>query len=402
LILTGILFIISKEKMLKKRIPGLVGVFVLLLGAVAGISLLRNRQEIREKAAASASIWLSAPPSVVAGEPFDINIEVDPGSNLVVGLELEMSFDPRYLSISGISLGTFLPGQVDIVRNEIDNNAGTISYVIWINPTSRGYASARGTAATIHATAVSPVASTSVDIGPGSLIASYDDPGNNVLQTASGLVISIVSPTPTLLPTATPTVTPTSLPTPTYTTTPTLTPTPTISLTPTPTCQVSAPVFNTAKITPDDNTLFSSKTSSVQTSVSVSSFGSCGASKRLEFWMYPQDDPSMQLKVCEYMSALENVDYECDLFIPRPLNQRKFVWKAIAYNESGSTSIERSIRIAYEGDCDLSGRVDIVDYGIFFDSFAKVDFDERADINSDGVVNVVDYSYLFYNFGKAI
>ncbi|KKQ45732.1 MAG: Chitinase, partial [Candidatus Woesebacteria bacterium GW2011_GWA1_37_8] len=79
---------------------------------------------------------------------------------------------------------------------------------------------------------LSSTPNTQITFGSGTLVASLEDPGNNVVQNLTNLSLVVGTPTPT--PTSTPT--PTRTPTPTFTNTPTPTftntPTPTIALRP--------------------------------------------------------------------------------------------------------------------------------------------------------------------------
>ena len=212
----------------------LLVVLIIAVGAFIGIYLLRSSQDIREEAAPSTSLSMTTNTTLIhPGQSFSVNVNATPGNNQVIGVQLDISFDPRYINVSDVTLGTFLPGQVDIVKKEIDNVAGTIFYVVWINPATRVYATAPGLVATIIASApLSSTPNTQITFGSGTLVASLEDPGNNVVQNLTNLSLVVGTPTPT--PTSTPT--PTRTPTPTFTNTPTPTftntPTPTIALRP--------------------------------------------------------------------------------------------------------------------------------------------------------------------------
>jgi len=113
-----------------KIIISVVSVILLVVGVVAGVLLVRRNQDIREKAAAASSMIIS--PSTLSKFPsntgtFEVVLNAD--VNEVVGIDIDLIFDPTAMSITSMSAGTSISAWGnENPNNAFDNIAGTIFY----------------------------------------------------------------------------------------------------------------------------------------------------------------------------------------------------------------------------------------------------------------------------------
>ena len=111
----------------------LIIVFLLILAAIPlTILLVKQRQEIRQKAVPATTLYLD--PATITTQPndtFTVNVMIRTGENLVTAAELHFSFNSTYLEAQSIQNGSFLenvlvPGTVD---------SGTASITLGSSPT---------------------------------------------------------------------------------------------------------------------------------------------------------------------------------------------------------------------------------------------------------------------------
>src|SRR3989344_4865141 len=94
--------------MVKKIIlPIIIGV-LLLAGVIVGIYLVRQQQDIREKAAPATVLNFSPSQDTMrVGDAKSVTVNIDTGSNVVGAIQLNMVYDPAYLQVSNFQRGTF-------------------------------------------------------------------------------------------------------------------------------------------------------------------------------------------------------------------------------------------------------------------------------------------------------
>ena len=68
---------------------------------------------------------------------YSLPVIIQTGKNLVTGVQLELSFDPKIITNVSIQQGTFFSKPV-ILLNNIDIEAGRISYALGISPEESG------------------------------------------------------------------------------------------------------------------------------------------------------------------------------------------------------------------------------------------------------------------------
>lgn len=235
---------------LKKIVlPIAVGI-LLLVGIIVGIYLVRQQQEIREKAAPATVLNLTpSQDTLKVGETRNITVNIDTGPNIVGAIKLNVVFDPAYVSVSNFTRGTFF-------QTPIQNPAvagGRLTMVaggqVGNFPTGTGQVASFTLTALQAGSTVIAFDSTQTEVsGTGSdrnanvlLINQLGSSSLTILAAAtSPTPTQPLTPTPTTPPGVTVTVTPTPTsggggPAPTATATPTPTQAPGTTATPTPT-----------------------------------------------------------------------------------------------------------------------------------------------------------------------
>jgi len=206
---------------MSKKILIIIGILVILISIPLTIFLVKQRQELRMKAALATVLSLSpAAITKAVEETFNVDIVVNTNENSIVSADIDLTFNPNILEALSISAGSFFESPTEPTRL-INNNLGKIQYSLFTMTAKQG----AGTLASIvfkgKGPGISQVTfdSTTTVGGIGETEAlSRAEPGSYVIASAA-------TPTPT--PTTGPTTTPTQTPTPSPTSVPTMTPIPT-------------------------------------------------------------------------------------------------------------------------------------------------------------------------------
>jgi hypothetical protein len=174
----------------KKTILLLVFIFFLSLAIFIGVILVRNRTIFYQKAAPSSRITLtSAGSGVELGKQFQVAANIDTGENEVVGIELDLAFDPAKLRLSSVSPGPFLASP-DAVGPVIDNSQGTAHYTLLVSPGNSGK-KGQGIIAYFNFDAIG-LGPTEISVNTGESIAvALKEGGQNVLTGSMPLVINV-------------------------------------------------------------------------------------------------------------------------------------------------------------------------------------------------------------------
>lgn len=217
----------------KKVIFAIIALILLTVAVVAGVLLVRQQQDIREEAAPATTLAVipsDLTPNV--GETFTAALNINTGSNQVVGTELYVNYDPNILEAIEVTQGTFFVNP-DAIGPQINNNTGTASYTLLLAPNSTPQVGS-GTVANIRFRAKSAGTST-ISFSPNSIVVAIGESGQNVLQSTTPGSVTVSSsqgqqnppsPTPTEAGSGgigggsgSPTSTPTPSPSPSPTTT---------------------------------------------------------------------------------------------------------------------------------------------------------------------------------------
>jgi hypothetical protein len=196
---------------LQHYIAPTIAVFLLVIGVVAGIVLVQSPQEFREQAAPATALFLS-PSSQTKnnGDPVTFSVLMNTGTNQVVGMDLVLSYDPSVLTVSSITKGAGIANFDSVIRNTIDNTAGSISYSVFTVDRTKSLSGNNIVALDIEAT-VKPNASqgnSTITLLPQTSVAALTE-GQNVVVSKVGATLTVGSgtaststPTSTIAPTS--------------------------------------------------------------------------------------------------------------------------------------------------------------------------------------------------------
>ena len=197
-------------------------VFLVLVVLVGLYMVTRNKNQPSKSGAANpVSVYFETESvSVGKNSEFSVKIKINPRSEKITGIELNLSFDKDKISLQGLDTSSTFPYVLQ--QASIDNNNGTASITIGVAvppaiPASgiSDIVTLRGRSKDILGQGILKVEQTSKAAASGKEV--------NVIESYGSMMVNVTLPTPTATPTATPTVTPTGLPTssPTGTATPT-------------------------------------------------------------------------------------------------------------------------------------------------------------------------------------
>lgn len=214
-----------------KRIVLIIVSLVMILAIPITVFVAMRSQEVRKKAAPATTLTLT--PTTLTkgvGEEFTLEARMDTGSNQIVAVDLDLSFDPTKLEAQWIHNGTMFP---NILSSGVVGS-GTVSIALGATTTTTPI-TGTGTVATIKfkalAATTSPVA---VRFTTETFVGALNEGSTNALTSSIPATITIggssssdTTPTPTPTTAVNSSITPTA--TPTGSVTPTLTITPTDS-----------------------------------------------------------------------------------------------------------------------------------------------------------------------------
>ncbi|KKQ85990.1 MAG: Glycoside hydrolase family 71 protein [Candidatus Woesebacteria bacterium GW2011_GWB1_38_8] len=134
----------------------------------------------------------SSTPTVVLGQTFTMNINVNTGINSIVGTELYINFDRTRLRAVDIVPGVFFANPVETLER-INNTTGTIDYVLHTppeTPAKRG--SGILAVMTFEAIGVGSAPITWITGVDGTIIGAINTGARNALKSATGATINIL------------------------------------------------------------------------------------------------------------------------------------------------------------------------------------------------------------------
>ncbi|TSC89451.1 MAG: autotransporter-associated beta strand repeat-containing protein [Microgenomates group bacterium Gr01-1014_5] len=188
-----------------KKIVAIIVLFLILAGLGAGLYLMRQQQDLREKAAPATTISIKKPAkTILVGESFDVTVEVDTSTNVLSGTELEINFDKEKLTLASFSPSTLLP--VELAKAQINNTAGSATISLGAQPANPPQG--KGTIATLKFEAKA-AGNAAITFGPNTKAAGTSE-ATNVIIAKNPATISIlaaggaVSPSPAQVASASP------------------------------------------------------------------------------------------------------------------------------------------------------------------------------------------------------
>jgi hypothetical protein len=245
----------------RKLIVAIFLVLVLVGGFVAGLFLVRQRQDIREEAAVpggEATVRLSPETgNFDVGDSFPVSVSFNTNGIAISGIAVQMEYPfsgtTPELTVSGLTINSSLLSSGDWscpTRNVRESGSTQIIEVACANTSATGYTTSNDVQLFRFNLTVGRVPQTNplpLTFNSAGTVITSEATGSDIALIPSSLgsytIGSGVQPTATPTPTGT---TSTSTPTPTPTTAvSTSTPTPTVTSTPTPTSTASATITTT-------------------------------------------------------------------------------------------------------------------------------------------------------------
>ncbi len=199
-------------------------VFVILIASIiAGVLLVKNNQNISEKAAPTTNLSFSpASSNVIKGQSFTTNIVTSTGSNIVTGFDIELTYNPAAIHLTSLTptqaLSNFTnPALGQVIRNEIDNTTGKARFIAYILNKDLGL-SGQHNVLLVSGNALTTAQAANYQISYSAItsIAAKNEIQNALLgKTAFSLTVvsSTPSPSPSNLPSSSPSISPSPSPT---------------------------------------------------------------------------------------------------------------------------------------------------------------------------------------------
>ncbi len=185
---------------------------ILILSLVAGVILVKRSQDIREKAAPLTNLSFSpATTSFVKGGKFSTNVNVDTGTNVLTGVDIELVYNPAVIQIDSIVPSTNISGLTSnttgsIIKNQIDNISGNARFIAYTFDKSLGVTGSKTIISILGSSSANANAgSYQITYGPFTALAAINE-GQNAVLNKTAFTITLTNPTP--VPTAAPTAPP--------------------------------------------------------------------------------------------------------------------------------------------------------------------------------------------------
>ena len=427
------------KKINNKVFIALLSVFILFVGLVAGTSLVKKIQEIREGAAPAPNVVISPQSiNVKRGDTFSFSVRSDTGSYQVAGVDLYVTFIPSVFEVTSVIKGSGLSDFSEWV-NEVDNVGGLISFTATTQNLTQLVQGSDVELIVVTGKVKSGASLGGYYIGFASGTILVDEEGNDIYATPvpgtinieSGVTITVIPPTST--PTTTPGVT--NTPTPSS---------PPTSPTVTPTLPASSYPDTILRIDPEQTTV------GLGTTFAMNLMIESGVNQVVGTQVYLSYNP-MVIRATnivpgtffqnpvETVKRLDSGLIEYVLHIPPEVSPSRgdavlanITFEALSEGVTDLTIASNSLVAAinldganalktrYKGTITVrraslpgdindmgtycgDGKVNILDYTILFEHFGEAPSTHPcADINEDGRVNILDYVILFENFGRTL
>lgn len=199
-----------------KKILALGFIVVLLAAIPFAVYLLQKQQEMRSRAAKSTTLSLVPTGSLIpatinkkVGEKFNLDVIIDPGTNVVTNLTLHVIYDEEKIATDTAEGGcgsSFCQTAVFLPNNNIKYTPGSIRIDLSTNPGPGSYVQTKTKVGSLTFKALAPtsVSPTQIGFGDKTLVTAQLplDPEENVLSTTNPAIVNItntveLTPSPT-------------------------------------------------------------------------------------------------------------------------------------------------------------------------------------------------------------
>lgn len=192
-----------------------LGVIVVLLAVIPfAVYFLQKEQETRSRAAKSTTLFLlPATVDKIVGEQFNLDVMVDPGTNIITDINLSLIYDQEKISTDAaeVGCGTSFCQTGVIPVSSLKYEHGKISVSLKTSPGAPSSIQTQTKIATVTFKALAPttISPTQIGFGTGTNVQATleNAPELDVLSTTKPAVINITS-SAELTPSPTPTSTP--------------------------------------------------------------------------------------------------------------------------------------------------------------------------------------------------
>jgi hypothetical protein len=134
----------------------------------------------------------SSQTSIAVNQSLPVNVAIATGANRVIGVDLDITFDPASFELLDITPGSFFTNP-DVANKVIDNTGGHAQVTIATPPGSTARQGS-GTLAILNFRAIGQ-GITRIDFGDGNLVAATNTNGQDALRTVTGLGITVTQST---------------------------------------------------------------------------------------------------------------------------------------------------------------------------------------------------------------
>lgn len=430
------------KKFNNKVFIALLSVFILFVGLVAGTSLVKKIQEIREGAAPAPNVVISPQSiNVKRGDTFSFSVRSDTGSYQVAGVDLYVTFIPSVFEVTSVTKGSDLSSFTEWI-NEIDNVGGLISYTAATLDFTQAVQGSDIELIKVTGVVRSNAALGGyyIGFGTGTILADVDR--QNIYATPVPGTINVESGvTITVAPSSTPTTTPGGTTTPTLPCTPGH---PGCVPTLTPTLPADSYPDTILRIDPAETSV------GLGTTFALNLIIESGVNEVVGTQVYLSYNPAIVratniLPGNFFQNAIETIKrldtglIEYVLHIPpdNPPSRGDAILAQITFEalSEGVTDLTiasnsliaainldgvNALKTRYKGTITVrrkgipgdindmgtycgDGVVNILDYTILFEHFGEAPSTHPcADIDEDGRVTILDYVILFENFGRSV
>lgn len=186
--------------MSKRTLALILGLIILtlVLLSVALTPLFKKSPEVPTQPSPEGATATPTPPAyttinlspnpVTISQTGTVDVVIDTKINEVTAVQLEVAYDPAYITAVSLKPGSFFPSPVELL-NTIDKETGRITYALGITP-AQSPVSGTGTVATItfQKNPTAPSSQTQVDLLPKTLV-TQQGIGASVLKSAVGTTI---------------------------------------------------------------------------------------------------------------------------------------------------------------------------------------------------------------------
>lgn len=138
---------LNKTWLLVAGLVALTGVLLIVSLASKKISPFETPSKQATDIAHTSLSISDQPRSASTAGTYETDVNIDSQDNLITGVQLEISYDPKVLTNVEIKAGDFIPNSI-VTQKKVDSAKGTISYWLWISQGNSG-AKGKGTVAVI-------------------------------------------------------------------------------------------------------------------------------------------------------------------------------------------------------------------------------------------------------------